>query len=224
MKEELIRQITEEVLRQIGMAGECGCLPEDKGKKLLAVGCPVSVPEELQKGYVVCDMNDFAEHRSAAQYERIVITDLSLTDLSDIAQGRDASDASCAVVEGLLNGIDVYLLEKALPHRRFAGKGSSRLYEVIENHVRALQTYGVRMIPELRPSLPRKPVPPKYQAPVLRVPAGSARPNSERLITEELARELTADGRREVCIEENAIITPLAWDVFVHNKIKVIRE
>ena len=69
-----------------------------------------------------------------------------------------------------------------------------------------------------------EPVPPKYQAPVLRVPAGSARPNSERLITEELARELTADGRREVCIEENAIITPLAWDVFVHNKIKVIRE
>ena len=224
MNEELIRRITEEVLRQIEQTGGCGCLPEDGDRKLLAVGCPRSVPEELQKNYRVCDLADYAECRDVMRYERIVITDLSLADLSDIAQGRDSSDASRAVVEGLLNGIDVFLLEKALPHRRFAGKGSSRLYEVIEDHVRTLQTYGVRMIPELRPARPRKAVPPKYQTPPVRVPAGSVCPNSERLITEDLAREMTADGRREVHIAENAIVTPLAWDVFVHNKINVIRK
>ena len=77
MNEELIRRITEEVLRQIEQTGGCGCLTEDGDRKLLAVGCPRSVPEELQKNYRVCDLADYAECRDVMRYERIVITDLS---------------------------------------------------------------------------------------------------------------------------------------------------
>ena len=224
MNEELIRQIAEEVLRQISGDSFSHNLPEQCENSLLAVGCPQAVPEELRENYRICDLDDFIKHQDIMHYKRIVITALTLTELSDIAQGRDADAASRAVVEGLLSGVDVFLLEKGLPHRRFAGKGNSHLYEVIEDHVRTLQTYGIRIIPEKKITVPRKAAKPKYQAPPVQAPAGSSQPNRERLITEEKALELAAGGQKEVCIAANAIVTPLAWDIFTHHKIHVIRK
>lgn len=46
----------------------------------------------------------------------------------------------------------------------------------------------------------------------------------ERLITEAVAASLCRDGICEVCILNNALVTPSAWDVFKGNKVKVSRN
>lgn len=46
----------------------------------------------------------------------------------------------------------------------------------------------------------------------------------ERLITEAVAASLCKDGICEVCIADNTLVTPSAWDVFKENKVKVSRN
>lgn len=223
MNEELIRQIMEEVIRQIN-SQEPALKPCCEGMdKLLVIGKAEDVPENLKCSYTLYGLDDYTNYRNILRYQKIIITKLSLTELSDIAQGRDASPAACAVVNGLLNGLEVYMMEKALRHRRFAGKGSTRLYEVIEGHVRTLQTYGIKILCEEKPVMIKEAKPPKYKAEPAAVPKGSGSPNPDRLITEAAAIKLIEGCEGRIQVPANAIITPSAWDVFSRNKIDVIR-
>ena len=55
-------------------------------------------------------------------------------------------------------------------------------------------------------------------------PQGGRASCKERLITEAVAASLCKGGICEVCIADNTLVTPSAWDVFKENKVKVSRN
>lgn len=225
MNEAVLKQIVDAVLREIGSGGFEDEASREGYARLLVVGDVAQVPAKLQRDYDVLPIDDYIANRNVHRYQCILITSLTLTQLSDIALGRDGSPESCAVVNGLLAGLNVCMTEGALPHRKYAGKSSSRMYQVIENNVRLIQTYGVKLLgkdPAVTVQAPQ--VPPKYQAPPVQVPPGSARPNSDQLITEGQALAMIAGGVKQVTVPDGAIITPSAWDVFNRNDVEVLRR
>ena len=119
------------------------------------------------------------------------------------------------------------MLERALlPHRIYAGKGSTRLYSLYEDYVRTLQSFGVKTLTAERLYRPEAPAakPAKYQAEAVAVPRGSAQPNHGLVITETAAQALveTADGA--VHIPCRAIVTPAAADVFKKAQVAVEKD
>ena len=225
MDEKLLKQIVDEVLKEVARGGFEDSSAREGYDKLLVVGDMADVPAKMRQDYQLLPVDDYMANRNVHRYQGIVITALTLTQLSDIAQGRDGSPESCAVVNALLAGIGVCMTEGALPHRKYAGKSSSRMYQVIENNVRLIQTYGVKLLGKDPASVVQAPArPPKYQAPPIQVPGGSARPNSDCLITEGIALQMIAGGARQVTVSECAIITPSAWDIFNRNDVEVLRQ
>lgn len=220
--ETLMKQIVEAVLNQLQtQEGEPACT--EGLEKLLVVGDLASVPSEMAGNYILLPVEDYVQHRNIHRYGKLLITRLNLTQLSDIANGRDASPEACAVIMALLNGMEVFITGTALPHRQYAGKSSSRLYEVIENNARMLQSFGIKLL-KPAPAAPVPAKPPKYQAPAVETPVGTACINGDRLITEAAARSLTANGEKTVCLAANAIVTPSAWDVFKQKGVTVSRQ
>ncbi len=225
MNEAVLKQIVDEVLREIGSGGFENEACREGYDKLLVIGDLTKVPAKLQRDYQVLPIDDYIANRNVHRYQCILITGLTLTQLSDIAQGRDGSPESCAVVNGLLAGLNVCMTQEALPHRKYAGKSSSRIYQVIENNARLIQTYGIKMLGKDPAVTVQAPVvPPKYQAPPVQVPGGSARPNIDCLITEGQALQMITGGVRQVTVSECAIITPSAWDIFNRNDVEVVRR
>lgn len=224
MDEALVKKVIEEVLKSLQETGRTDAGYKDGLDKLLVIGDAADVPQSLAESHALFSIEDYAQYGNIHRYQKLLITKLSLTQLSDIAQGRDGSPEACAVIMALLNGLEVCMLEKALPHRKYAGKSSSRIYEVIENNARMIQTFGVKMLKKTRPAEPEKAKPPKYQAPPVEVPKGSACPNGERLITESVARSLLGGGEQSVCVAKDAIVTPSAWDIFNQQGVNVIRQ
>ena len=225
MDEKLLKQIVDEVLKEVARGGFEDSSAREGYDKLLVVGDMADVPAKMRQDYQLLPIDDYMANLHEHRYQGIVITALTLTQLSDIAQGRDGSPESCAVVNALLAGIGVCMTEGALPHRKYAGKSSSRMYQVIENNVRLIQTYGVKLLGKDPASVVQAPArPPKYQAPPIQVPGGSARPNSDCLITEGIALQMIAGGARQVTVSECAIITPSAWDIFNRNDVEVLRQ
>ena len=216
MDEKLMKQIVEAVMQEL-MAQRSNASACTEGlDKLLVIGDLQAVPADMAEKYQIFLIDDYIQNKNIHRYQKILITSLTLVQMSDIAQGRDGSPEACAVIRGLLNGLDVCMAEAAFPHRKYA---------VIENNARMLQSFGIKLLKECKvgaPPIPAKP--PKYQAPPIEVPKGTGHTTTDRLITEDVARSLIDGGNTAICLAANAIVTPSAWDLFKQKGIEVIRK
>lgn len=222
--EQIVRQVVAELARR--QNGAADAIANDGKKKLLVVGDIGAVPETLREGAVLCPLAEYERSRNICRYDKVVVAELTLLQLVDAAQGRPGDAACCAVISALLAGKEVDLLESGLPHRKYAGKGSTGLYAKIEGYVRTLQGFGVKLLTAerltRREEAPAKPA--RFAPPPAAAPTGSAKPNAERVITEAVALELTAHATDTVTLPRGAIVTPSARDVFAHAKVTLKTE
>ena len=220
--EHIVSMVTQQVLAAMNNQS-CTVASEDCEKVLVVGKTDTPIPRDLCRDSVVLDLEDYITHKDITRYSRVVVTKLSITQLADIALGRTGDEASCAVVYALLSGVEVIMLEDALTFRRFADKGSKALYNLLEQYADTLHVFGVKtyrpksniVVPESKPA--------KFAQQNVVVPQGSAKPNVGSLITETEARQLLAQGN-PVHLPVNAIITPLARDVFTHAGVQVIKD
>lgn len=228
MKQSELDRITELVTREVLAVLEkhrSTETPDTEGReKVLVIGTPRrALPESLCRRAVLYDLEDYGIHQDVLRYDRIIIASLTMTQLSDIARGRSGDAASCAVVHGLLEGVEVFMPDDAPSYKRYEGKGSAALYRMMEEFERTLRSFGVKNTGREReyPEIPARP--PKYAAPQLTVPQGSAQPNYARLITEAEAERIVARGSA-VFLPAGTIVTPSARDVFSAAGITVTEE
>lgn len=223
--EYIVNLVTQQVLSAVGgEAAPCAEANTDGYAKMLVLGNPnAAIPDELCANAVAYGLEDYQANRNILRYDRVVITCLSNTQLADIALARPTDDLADAVITALLSGIDTYMLEDACCFRQYAGKGSIALYRTLENYARTLQVYGVKTT-GLRPrQVLTEAKPPKYKAPAIVVPKGNGQPNPGRLITEVQARELLKGGS-PVHLPADAIVTPLARDLFSHAGAQILKD
>ena len=223
--QQLVEAVTKQVLAAIEAGGQAAAAQEGK-EKILVIGDPSHVPEVLIRNAAVYPLEDYKTARNILRYQKVILGELTLAQLADIALGRDGDAVSCAAVQALLNGVEVWMLEEALPHRKCAGKGNSSLYQMLEGYVRTLQVFGVKLADRDKLCRPaEKPAaPPKFQAPAPAVPKGTACPNSGRLITETMALEMLEQAGETVRLARGTILTPSARDVFTRARVRVEQE
>ena len=102
------------------------------------------LPEGILTGAAIYDIEDFKAERNVLKYDQVIITKLSLAQLSDAANGKTGDPVANAIIYALLEGVDVLMTGCALCYRKFAGKGSSAFYNMYEQFAKKLQIYGVK--------------------------------------------------------------------------------
>ena len=199
--EQLGELVTREVLRAMG---EQKSTPSG-GPAILVIGPMDKVPAELAAGCRLAGLEEYKCSGSVQGFEKLCVTALSLTELADIALGRDSRPAQCAVLHALLEGKEVQLLESALPHRGYSSKGSPALYQTLEGYVRTLERYGVRIVGK--------------KSGVTCCPSGEKKAAApvEKVITEAAAARLAAQSGEVISIPRGTVVTPSAKDVFLHS-------
>lgn len=226
MNENELKAIIEQVVKSVLEQKQAVDCSNDGRPKALVVGNAAEVPEKLSRGYVLCPLTEYENSGNILRYQRVIISNLSLLQLSDISLGRPGDKASCAVLQALLNGIETVLIEDGLPYKKYSGRCSTKLYAVLENSVKVLESFGVKTYTQerlkTRESLPSAPA--RFQKPLTPAPRGSAMPNPDKLITEERAKELTANGGSEAHLPLGAILTPSARDVFARAHMEIKKD
>lgn len=222
--DHIVTLVTQQVLAVMEKQASSPTPRTDGLAKILVVGTAgAELPEQLRRAAVLFDLEDYRINRNILRYDRVVITALNITQLADIAQGRIGDEVSCAVLHALLNGIDTFILNNALSFRKFAGKGSTALYQLLEGYAQTLQVFGVKPVGQPLKLAAHKAKPAKYQAPAPQAPRGSALPNCDRLITEAQALALIKQGGH-VHLPADVIITPAARDVFAHARVSPVQD
>lgn len=226
MNEKELQTMIEQVVREVLAGRQAEEAADDGRPKALVIGEREKAPKQLTDGFVVCPLSEYENSGNILRYKRVIITELTLLELSDISLGRPGSPAACAVLQALLNGIETALLESGLPYKKYSGRCSTKLYAVLENNVKTLQSFGVKTYTaeRLKDREPEPGRPARFARKEIPTPRGSAQPNPEKLITEEKARQMLPGCSGSVHLPSGAILTPSARDVFQRAKIEIVKD
>ena len=203
--ELLVEQITKEVLRSLGKN-----LPEAEPDtsgfpEILVIGSKDLLPKYVRDRYCAKGMEEYIGSKEIARFEKIYITELATSELVDIALGRSVHAVEGAVIDALMNGKEIFLMDSALLHRKLATKASRGFYQMLEGYVRTLQSFGINLI--------------SAQSPIRKY-TGQTLPQAallEDVITESLARSIVSKNKeKDICFRKGTVLTPSAKDVFLH--------
>lgn len=215
MYEELVQAVTEQVLAALTQKTALQDARDEGKEKCLILGDIEAVPQCLTSNMVLLKTEDYTANQNILRYKRVIISRLSMVQLADIAQGRPTDSLCCAVCQALLQGVEVLLLEDALPHRIYAGKGSTAFYRLLEGYVNTLQVFGIKLV--ARESL------------LSAQPAETEKKyacyewKGNRLITEEMALRIAKEVK-ELVLPADTLLTPSAKDVLKEANIKITRR
>jgi len=213
--EELVRLVTQRVIAALDNESNLADARNEGKKKCLVLGGMENIPETLTQDMILLDVKDYETVQNILRYDRVIITELTLRQLADIAAGRPGDPLCCAVCQALLQGVDVLMLETAAPHRAHAGKGSTAFYRMLEGYMNTLQVFGIKLISK---ESPLNHAPEKKQGEPVRCEVTGV-----KLITEETALRL-AKKAQEIVLSADVIITPAAADVLKESHITIIRR
>lgn len=208
----------------------------------LAAGAPAPGPKGLLVGESAwtpsapgCLWAEESEYQGdITPYTMVVCRHISCAQLCDMALGRDASPAACAVSKALLAGKPVYLAEEGLPHRASKAAANPRYYAMLEDYVTRLTQFGVRVAPQAElerllsgQNAPAKtcavPEAPAQEASVPEKCAAEQEP-FRGVLTAEEARRLVKTCGGTLRLGRGAILTPLARDVFREKQVTLVYE
>lgn len=210
-KERLIELVTAEVMRMLENGGEESekvpeCAPD--APRALLIGQREKLPVRVQTKYSLCDVELYKDHSvpvPVEKFEAVFITRLSLTEFSDIAAGRDAGRISKTVIDAIMNGKKIYLMETSFFWRKQKAVIAPGFYQLLEGHVRTLRNFGIEVMTDQTVTERHTGKPLKTEG----LPEG--------LITEQRAFALVEKrAENKIRVRKGTVITPSARDVFLH--------
>lgn len=214
--EEIVRAVTEQVLAALKQETTLQDAKDEGKEKCLVLGDRKDIPEALAENALLLALDDYETNRNILRYKRVILTKLTMTQLADIAMGRPEGSLACAVCQALLQGVEVLLLEDGLPHRAYAGRGSTAFYRMLEGYVNTLQVFGIKLLQSGSAQLA-----PRRDAPARSLVRRELK--NTRLVTEEMAAKIAKEVQ-ELVLPAGTLITPAAMDVLKEAHITLTRR
>lgn len=172
------------------------------------------------------------ERPQPAKYDHIILASLSNSLLSALAIGLERGSEGCVIVESLLLGKTVHILEEGIAYRRFRDTANPAFYQVFQSKEETLCSFGMKVVTlDLLSGVlsgntqQEKPVTTSVNEVVYQVRAPTesaaiARKSvdkgiymlEQRVVGEKDLRACYEQGYRKIRLQEKALITPLAKD------------
>lgn len=203
--DEIVELVTAEVIKALGNSKTIDVSDSkhvDTRPRALVVGNIDALPTFAVESCRLYSLDDY--YGDVSEFDRIFITELDYTQLADIALGRNDGKAQCAVINGILQGKRIFLMEKALKHRSFKTTANRTFYNMLEGYVHNLQSFGIELVREqwYGKNLERSAI---------------ADNTADKVITETIAKSLIKKSNGVISLRKGTVITPSAKDVFNHS-------
>lgn len=208
--EALVEQIVNELYRKLQE------YPRQVANKKTAIILPPyqsAHPKSLEEKYhIVKDME------AATAIDLVVISELGIGLLGQLALGIGESPEAKIVLECLLKGKPVYILEQGIIYRRYKSTAHRTLYGLYSEYENKIKQYGVRLIHDMVEILTDERADYKKIQQVEQIEPEIIDSHeridlrNKKVILESDLTRAAIQGVVEVAIKQNAIITPLASD------------
>lgn len=207
-KDRFVQLVTEEVMRCL----QSNRINNTKDKKpVLVFGDIGKIPLIYSDKYEYLNNDSYICDHDIQKYCFVFITEISNAQLCDIASGRDDTPFTSAIQKALLAGKKIYILKSALSYKKYRETAPPKLYDMLEQHVRTIIEFGVTIAEDTETA----------DNNICKESKDELYSCNEKLITYEAARKLCQKIRNQVIFPKGTIITPLAKDLFLKEKIEI---
>lgn len=207
----LVEQIVKELYQKLQVQS----VPTHTNKKRLLITSSTKVPhqEMLQEEYEII-------HSDEGQpcIEVVIIPELDVSLLGQIALGIGGSKEAQMILEQLLKGKPVYALEQGIHYRQYKSTAHRTLYTLYSDYENKIKQYGIRFIHDASEILTDQSAQYKHMmqtneiVPEMTVGHEAIHLASKKVILESDLTRGVIQGMTEVIVKKGAIITPLAED------------
>ena len=148
-------------------------------------------------------------------WELLLLAELSPQLLCGLALGVSVSEEAKTVIEALLEGKRVCMLESGLAYRRYKDSAPKTLYLQYQEYEERLLRFGIERISHVS----------DLSAGYGRAMEGAcADLSSLRLLRESDLIRVKSQGYRQICLGAQTIVTPLAGDYISNHRLQVRRR
>ena len=141
--EALINLISKRVMEQLQKLESAA--PPLSRKKVLVLGESLH-GAEAGAGLELVFLRD-AENARAEDFDHILIADLPNKLLGEMAMGLERGGEGCVIVEALMQGKTVHILEEGIVYRQFRDTAKPAFYKLFCDKEQTLISYGMEVLP-----------------------------------------------------------------------------
>lgn len=205
-KDALIEIITKRVVDELLKKGNCySNINAEKLLKIDFLGDDEYLKNNLKEHVDINIIENievpYINEQKQSEEKTLVVSNLCLTNLLYVSQGKKNF-----IVEYLLNGGNVYLIEEGLEYKKYtAPKNLLKLYDEYTNKIKS---FGVKII---------------KRDEITNILKNKENVHIKGVITESKLRELNIKNKR-IVLKNNSQITSLAQDYIKQNNIEVYYE
>lgn len=214
-----INTLVDEVITELNRRLEMEQNRANNRRKTFVLG---SLKKEEEKA--LCSFSQVMSSPKDESWDLVVAAELSIKAMVQAALGIPGEPAADCILQSLLRGKKVYILERGLEYRRFCQTSYKTLYQTYQEYETVLRRFGCEIISDI------------FDA------AGGKRKSCQKGGTEDwktgdildltgkrLLGEMDLSGVRKagyasVLIDKSAIITPLAQDFISNHNLSVRRK
>lgn len=216
---ELIEYITKEVMKRIQNTNT-DKLNERKDKILTVDFSIENVLEKVKEDFYIDHLEDLNEDVVVDSYKCILIGSMTNKELVNIALGLPNDKISSIIIDFILRGKRVYVLNEGIKYHKYNDSSNISFYNMMKSYEERLETFGINFVNEKDIS--------GLFADNIRAKESVDENNQyvikEKIVTESLIRQIYQGGYTEIVTNKATIITPLAKDYIRTNGIGIFTK
>lgn len=189
------------------------------------------------------DLEYYEDNVTLDSYEHIICPNLCTNGLASLALGIGSSKMLSKMIEAIFMGKNVMVLEEGMEYRKFKGTAPKTLYKTFLEYEEKVRNFGVMIVPtySLKDELNNRKIKNNsFETETVKVNndlvfhqevkasetievKDSLHIRNKKLIAESDLKKIYMNGVRNVAIDKNSIITPLAKDFIRINHLNITR-
>lgn len=224
--EALVELIARRVMEQLRALSGQPVINNPKPSVLVVGDCQdrQQLEQTLGNGYQLTFTSDQQENTAINpdEFDHIVLATLPNSLLSALVIGLERGSEGCLIVESLLLGKTVYILEEGIAYRRYRQTANTVFYQVFADKEATLCSFGMRVVNLVQLTTVFSGVETTKNAyqnidsqstSCTNLPTGKdVHIIANRVVGEKDLRACYEQGYRTIKLQERAVITPLARD------------
>lgn len=161
------------------------------------------------------DMDFYEESTNIDPYERILVPEINLNDFIDIAQGKSNSHQAKIIIDGILRGKEVVIIEEGMDYIKYKDICQPGFLEYLQGLEVQLKNFGIKLmdLKEINSCIGKD---------KLKPPSGKL--YNKKIITKADIDELGLRGEKTLNIRRDSLITDLGLEAIKDKGILVYRE
>lgn len=221
--DSLINIITEEVLKRITMLSSENL--KERSKRILILDS-IANKNKYNHGEVISKysdtkfLDDYSNKEGVDSFDYIIAPELSNNDLVSIAIGVSESEISKIIIDAILKGKKVIVLEEGMYYKKFKDTANKNFFSMLKGYEEKIISFGIEIVrkEELADCLDEEKIKVSTETLNKELDQNQAKEImiTKRVICEREIEQLWKKGYRTIVVDKKSIITPLAKD-FIRN-------